>query len=127
MGSLTDDAGAGRIDVERPLGPRAEQAGYPIENVDDEVAPFLEALVMNRDEILWSVNGLDRRRLADRARVGGRVRLDRTHRLDQLLRPYAIADAPAGHAIGLRHAVDGQRSFVKARLDLGDRLELEIV
>src|SRR6266481_3832122 len=69
---------------------------------------------------------LDRRRLADRARVSGRIRLDRPHRLDQRLGAAAIADPPAGHAIGLRDAVDGQSALVEAGLDLCNRRELEI-
>ena len=126
-GSLADDAGAGRVDIERALGPRAKQAGHPVQHIDDEVAPLLEAAVVDRDEILRPGQRLDRRRLADRARVGGRVRLDRAHRLDQRLRAAAIADPPAGHAIGLRDAVDRQGALVEPRLDLGDRRELEIV
>ena len=125
--ALADDPGAGRIDVKRPLGPRAEQARDPVQQIDDEVAPLLEFLVVDRDEILRPVQCLDRRRLADRARVGGRIRLDRPHRLDQRLRAAAIADPPAGHAIGFRDAVDGQGALVKPRLDLGDRAVLEIV
>ena len=124
---LADNAGAGRIDIERALGPRAEQAGHPVQHIDDEIAPLLEAAVVDRDEILRPGQRLDRRRLADRARVGGRVRLDRAHRLDQRLGSAAIADPPAGHAIGLRDAVDGQGAVVETRLDLRDRLELEIV
>ena len=32
--------------------------------------------------------------------------------------PGAVADAPAGHRIGLRHAVHGERALVELRLDL---------
>src|SRR6266478_6542513 len=39
----------------------------------------------------------------------------------------AIADAPAGHAIGFRHAVDRERAIIQARLELRRREELEIV
>ncbi len=35
--------------------------------------------------------------------------------------PGAVADAPAGHRVGLRYAVHGERALVKPRLDLGDR------
>ena len=63
----------------------------------------------------------------DRGRVRGRLRLDHRHRLDQRLRPAGIADAPAGHAIGLGHAVHGQRALVEPRLDLRRRGELEVV
>ena len=60
-------------------------------------------------------------------RVGGRLRLDRRHRLDERLRAAAIADAPAGHGIGLRHAVDGERALDQRRLDLGEGREDEAV
>src|SRR5271166_5691224 len=50
--SLAYDAGAGRIDVERALGPRTEQARHPVQHIDDEVAPLLEAAIMDRNEIL---------------------------------------------------------------------------
>ena len=73
------------------------------------------------------VQRLDRRRLADRARIGGRLRLQRRHRLDQLGRAAGIADAPAGHAIGLGHAVQGQRARIELGLDLGDGGEREPV
>src|SRR5215475_11699318 len=51
-GFLADDAGAGRVHIEGTFGPWAEQAGHPVQQVDDEIAPLLEALVMDRDEIL---------------------------------------------------------------------------
>ena len=63
----------------------------------------------------------------DRRRVRRRLRLHHRHRLDQRLRPAGIADAPAGHAIGLRAAVDGERARIKRRLDLRRRRELEVV
>ena len=37
-----------------------------------------------------------------------------------------IADAPAGHGIGFRHAVHRQRALIQARLDLGGGDEFEI-
>src|SRR5438132_2401860 len=49
--SLADRAGAGRIDVERALGARALDAVRLVEHRDAEVAPFLEDLVVLRDEI----------------------------------------------------------------------------
>ncbi len=126
-GALADEAGAGRVDVEGAFRPRAIEARHLVQRVDDEVAALLEEEVVLGDEVLRAVQRLDRRGLADRARVGGRVRLDRAHRLDQLARAAGIADAPAGHAIGLRDAVDGQGALIEPRLDLGDRPIAEIV
>ena len=39
----------------------------------------------------------------------------------------AIADAPAGHAIGLGHAVHGEGALIERRFHLGRRRELEVV
>src|SRR5438128_1550384 len=82
-GALADQPGTGGIDVERALGSWAMQPRDLVQQIDDEVAPLLEYRGVLRDEVLRPVERLDRRRLADRARVGGRVRLDRAHRLDQ--------------------------------------------
>ena len=40
--------------------------------------------------------------------------------------PGGVADAPAGHGVGLRDAVHGQRARLQARLDLRRRRELEV-
>src|SRR6202011_2753763 len=98
--SLADGTGAGRIDVEGALRPRAIDALGLIEHRDHEIAALLEHLVVHWNEILRTVQRFDRGPLRDRRRVRGRLRLDRRHRLDQLRRPAGIADAPAGHAIG---------------------------
>ena len=124
---LADGAGAGRIDVEGAFRRRAVDAVGLVEHRHHEVAPLLEDLVVLGDEVLRPVQRLDRRPLRDRRRVGGRLRLDHRHRLDQRLRPAGIADAPAGHAIGLGAAVDGERARIKLRLDLRRRRELEVV
>src|SRR3546814_3929954 len=47
-----------------------------------------------RSEGLGAVQRLDRRRLADRRGVGGRLRLHLGHRLDERLRAGGVADAP---------------------------------
>ena len=44
-----------------------------------------------------------------------------------MLRPTRIADAPAGHAVGLRHAVERERALVESGLDLRRAEELEVV
>src|SRR5882724_272737 len=67
--SLADSAGAGRIDVEGAFRPRAIDALGLIEHRDHEVAPFLEHLIVRRDEVLRPVERLDRGPLRDRRRV----------------------------------------------------------
>src|SRR5205814_3241901 len=70
---LPESSSAVRIDVERALRPRAVETGHLVQQLDYEIAPLLEHLGVLRDEILRSRECLDRRRLADRTGVGGRV------------------------------------------------------
>src|ERR1043166_9530043 len=122
-----DRAGAGWIDIERALRPRAFEALRLVEHRDAEVAPLLEDRIVLRDEILRPVERLDGGPLRNRGRVRGRLRLDHRHRLDQRLRPARVTDAPAGHAISLRTAVDGEGALIERGLDLGRRRELKVV
>ena len=124
---LADRAGARRIDVERALRPRALEALGLVQHRHDQVAALLEHRDVLGDEIGRAVERRHRRRLADRAGVRGALALHRDHGVDQLLRAGRIADAPAGHAVGLGHAVHGQRAVVEPGLDLGRRRELEVV
>ena len=114
-----DRAGAARIDVERAL--RADGSAAPAPGsacsttrsrrcAEDRgcARPGSPAVPFERR---------DRRRLADRARVGGALRLDLGHRPDQLGRAAGIADPPAGHGIGLGDAVHRQAASPQPRLD----------
>ena len=65
-------------------------------------------------KVLRSVERFDRRPLTDAGGVRGRLRLDFAHGVDQFDRPRAIADPPAGHGIGLGHAVHSQCTVVTA-------------
>src|SRR5689334_9817007 len=82
------------------------------------IAPLLEGLLEAGQMVLRAVQGLDRRPLRDGRGAGRLLALQRVHRLDQLDRAGGVADAPAGHRIGLRHAVHGQRALVERGLDL---------
>src|SRR3546814_7187608 len=68
----------------------------------------------------------DGRRLTDRARIGGRLRLQLAHRLDDPLRSARIANTPACHGIGLRAAIDRQCAIVQVRTDLRDGCERRV-
>src|SRR5262245_46654882 len=59
-------AGARRVDIERALGLGALDAARLIEHRDAEVAPLLEDSVVLGDEVLRSVERLDRRPLRHR-------------------------------------------------------------
>jgi len=56
----------------------------------------------------------------------GLLPLDHVHRLDELCRARRVADAPASHRIGLRHAVHSQSAWLQPRLDLHERGEHEV-
>src|SRR5439155_9679202 len=49
-GLLADDAGTRGVHVKGTLGARTEKTRHAIEHIDDEVPPFLEAAVVDRDE-----------------------------------------------------------------------------
>src|SRR6516164_6447290 len=107
---LADQTRAGRIDVERALRRRALDAFRLVQHGDDEIAPLFEALRALLQEILRPVQRLDAGPLADARGVRRGLRLQRRHRLDETLRPRAIADAPPRHGVGLRDAVHGERA-----------------
>src|SRR5262249_16181726 len=102
--SSADGTGTRRIDVKRALGLRAMDAAWLVEHRYAKVASLSEDGVVLGDEILWSVERLDRRPLRHRRRIRGRLRLDHRHCFDQRFGPAAVTDAPAGHAISLRDA-----------------------
>ena len=76
---------------------------------------------------LVAVQRLDRGPLADRRRAGDALRLQHVHGIDQHFRSRAIADAPAGHAIGLGKPVQGQGTAEKLRLHGGKRREFDTI
>ena len=55
------------------------------------------------------------------------MRLHFAHRLDQRHRARSIADPPAGHRIGLGHAIDGQGPVIEFGFNLRGGAEHEIV
>ena len=116
-----------RIDIECALWRRAGNAIYLIEHADHQVTTPLEHGIVLFDEVVGAVQRGDGGGLADGGRVRNRLRLHLGHDFDDFLGPAGEADPPAGHAIGLRHSVHGQRPVVKLRRHLGDRLELEVV
>ena len=49
---LTDEAGAGRVDVERALRPRAVETGHLVQQIDDEIARLkLETMGITIDQL----------------------------------------------------------------------------
>ena len=66
---------------------------------------------------------LDGGPLGDRAGAGRLLPLQHVHRLDERFGTGRVADPPAGHRIGLRYAVHGQRAGDQLRLDLRGRRE----
>src|SRR5262249_19327567 len=82
---LADGTKAGGIDVERSLRLRAVEALGLVEHGNAEIAALLEDLVVLGNEVLGTVERLDRRPLRCRRRARGRLRLDDRHGLDQRL------------------------------------------
>ena len=67
-----------------------------------------------------------REQIAPRAAAVDEGELYPSHSFEHLGRA-GISDAPPGHAIGLRHAVERERALIEPRLDLRRREELEVV
>ena len=65
----------------------------------DKIAPLAERRRPFGNEVLRTVQGFDRSRLADRAWIGGALRLDHRHRLDEFDGTAGIADPPACHGV----------------------------
>ena len=123
---LADQLGDGRINVEGAFRHRAFQALGLVQHRDNEVAATLEGGPEHRQVLLCAVQRFHRRPLADGAGAGGLLALHHVHGIHQMLRACRVADAPAGHGIGFRHAVHGQRAVIEIGLDLGGRAELEV-
>ncbi|MDT4833093.1 hypothetical protein FQZ97_666800 [compost metagenome] len=103
------------------------QAWRAVERGDDGIAALLKGCAALGHDALRAGERLDRRGLAHRRRARGRLALHHGHRGDQRARSRAVADAPASHRIGLRHAVHGERAFAQARLHRHRRCEREAV
>ena len=114
-------------DVERAFGHVAGHALGLAQPADHEVAPVLVVGDMARDQVLRPVERRRHRRLADGRDAGRRLALHVHHRRDHRLGAAGIADAPAGHGIGLRGAVHRERALLQPGLDLGDRVRLGAV
>ena len=87
--------------------------GRLVELLDDQVAPLPIDRVPLGEEAEIAGQRRDRRRLADRTRVRGRLQLDHAHGPDQVLRAAGVADPPAGHRVALGVAVERQRPVLQ--------------
>src|SRR5262249_19864043 len=96
-GDRARDVGEG---VEGTCAREAAHTRQRVESVNDEVMPRLEGLVHLGDALLVAGESCRRCFLRDAAGVRGRLSLDRAHRGDELLRPAAVTDTPAGHCVG---------------------------
>ena len=94
-----------------------------VEHLHDQIASATEAFIAVLQEGLIAIERRCGRRLRDGTGVGGRLRLQLCHRLDQPLRATCEPNAPAGHRIGLGTAIDRQRAIIKVWANLQDRRE----
>ena len=101
-------------DVERAVRAVAADAVDLGEAVEQDAAAALKDLTQLFAE-LRMVERNGRRVLAGRIGAGVEVLLALGHAVDDLRRGRDKADAPAGHGIGLREAVDNDRALLHAR------------
>ena len=86
----------------------------------DELAPLGELGQHLADALLRAFERRQRRVLADAARVRGFLALQVGHRRGHVGRREGPADSPAGHGVGLAHAVDDDRPLLQARPHRGE-------
>ena len=116
-----------REEIERAPG---LEAGHPRDRGQAHEAVVAAALELGdhlRDVVLGAVVGLEAGLLGDGAGVRGRVALDLGHAVDDVGRSGGEADPPAGHGVGLRHAVDDDRLLLDILAERGEARELEAV
>ena len=105
---------AGRGDLREGVEGAARQLtlqAHLVEGMDDEIAAQPVLLAHLQSVGFAVLNGFERRFLADDARAEHRVLVDLHHRLDDLRRPAGVADAEAGHGIGLGKTVQKNRAL----------------
>ena len=119
--SLAHHAGCVRIHVECAFWCRAAQPWRIIEHGDNKVPTRAKRYVAFAQKVLRSVERSKHRILADRTWVASRLRLQIRHGLYQPRRTTCIANPPAGHGIGFRRAIHGQRAVIERRTHLKHR------
>jgi predicted AAA+ superfamily ATPase len=117
---LADGRADVREGVEGAAAFYALHAGDGVEAVHHEAMAFPEGGQHGLDAGLVAVEGRLRRHLGDGGGVGGALGLDVVHGGDDVRRAGAVADAPAGHGVGLGHAVEHHGAVVQVRAGVED-------
>ena len=120
---LLDDGVQVREGVEGTVAGQALHPRQLVELADHEVVAFLEGPEHRCNTGLIPIQRRHGRRLGDRGGIGGALRLDLFHGLDQRFRAPGIADAPAGHGVGLGHAVQHDGAGIQFRAHIEDVAE----
>jgi len=120
-GLPTDQSRDAREDVEGAIGLQALDAGDSAQQVHHAVPACLEETRGVRHTVLRTVECHDCSGLADRACAGGALSQQQVERLDQFGWTCAISDAPPGESIGLRQAIDDERSVAQFLRDIQGR------
>ena len=134
-GAVDEPAGDGAADdlldvdhdVERALG---QLAGEPLGLVDEAVRQAAAGVVFvdhGANVLVAAGDGRGGGVLGDGVGVGRGMALEGGHGLDDLLGAGGVADAPAGHGIGLGNAVDDDGLLLDLRAEGGDAAVLFVV
>ncbi len=114
-----------RIDVERAFRLRALEAPWPgSASTTTRSRRSLNSSLLRGMKSCGPFSASTPAHCVMERRVGGRLRLQLAHGLDELLGSCRIAEPPARHAVGLGEAVHGERAVVETGLHLRRRAEL---
>ena len=107
-------------------GAVAGQAADAVDGIQrpvDEVMALFEGFVHFLEARLVAFQRRLGRHLGNGGGVGGALRLDLFHRLDDIRRAAGVTDAPAGHGIGLGDAVEHECAVIEGRAGVDDVAE----
>ena len=89
----------------------------------DKIMALFESRVHFLETRLVTLQCRLRGHLGDGGGIGGALRLDLFHCLDDVRRATRVTDAPAGHGVGLGHAVEHEGAVIQGRTGVDDVAE----
>src|SRR6266851_10329838 len=103
-----ENRGAAGAEIETSVRFQAAEARYRIEHIEGEIPAAGIDRDARGDEVLWPGYCGKRRKLTGRGGTGRTLRLQHVDGVDDWLGTGRVADAPAGHGIGLGNAIDDE-------------------